>query len=1028
MDSMLGRGQQLINMVQGMELCLFGRFRAVRDKEVLDPGSIGQKAVLAALALHAGHFVTIDRLVELLWGEEPPEQAVHAIRVYVSRLRSILERDPTQPEILLTESGGYRLAMAVEAVDVLQFEHLAGKAEAASADEDPRLVLGIADDAFRLWTDEPLAEFSGYHFADEARRRLELKRADLIEAWAQARLALGGDGSILERLEELLDQDPYRERSWELLALAHYRGGRQNEALRTFHQARAELEEVGLEPGPSLRRLEEAVFQHDVSLLNPPRPGVHNLSLPMDRFVGRRAELEHLRRLLGRHRLVTVTGPGGSGKTRLAVEGARSELANRSDGVWMVDLAPIEPDQLVASTMETLDTSRGKGRGDIRDLIGHLQERNLLLLLDNAEHLIDEVAGFVVRVLENCPGVQIVVTSREPLQVPGEVAYSIGPLQVPGPDVSSSAKLVEYDAVALLRERAGSGRRSLEQDEETVQYMASIARRLDGIPLAIELAATRLTTLPIGELSRRLDDVFASLGAGPRTVLPRHRTLRAAFDWSYELLTPAERDAFDALSVCRGDFDLSAAVSVIGTLDAETIVEGLVGKSMLTPVPGTEARYRLLEPLRQFGAERLQGAHLHQAAARRDHHFSRVGQELYRVRSFDDPLSQDRFARERGHFEATIEHLLDEGEVERAAQLVVGLQPYWVVLGFYERGISLFKRVLAQQPAGDLLCQLFLGLTWILTHPGEYEECEQVINSARAAGCDVEDMEWSNTRGAFEATTRGDMRAAYEHFKRGVEQARKLQAERLPALLINLSSVAAWMGEGELAARYASEASDAASRLWRRQPDGFLFLLEGVRSRMSGDLERADRQLEMAVRSLHTTRSDFHLGLALAERGMVSLQRGDPERARALVEEAFTVAVHRDRGPLFIRMHALAVLARIAWNEEDELAVRHVLADLVEDSLAGGNRIGPAMAGDLAAEVALANGKEERASELLASTSLLRHELGLARDAYEEERYQHLRASLPDRTATHPEAFSALIADFLHEPTGSTGRSFHTTT
>jgi predicted ATPase/DNA-binding SARP family transcriptional activator len=1009
-----------------MELCLFGRFRAVRDQEVLDLGSSGQRAVLAVLALHAGRLINLDRLVELLWGEEPPKQAVHTIRVYVSRLRSILERDPTRPELLLTESGGYRLAVEMEAVDVLRFEHLVAQAQAARGQEDSGRLVEITEEAFRLWSDDPLTEFSGHEFADEARRRLELMRAELTETWAEARLARGEDGGTVARLQELLDQDPYRERGWELLALAHYRGGRQTEALRTLQRARAELEGIGLEPGPSLGRLEEAIFQHDVSLLIPPRRGVHNLPLPVDRFVGRVAEMEHLHRLLDQYRLVTVTGPGGSGKTRLAVEVARSELADHADGVWMVDLAPIEKDQLVASAMEALDTSPGKGRGDLRDLIEHLQKRDLLLLLDNVEHLIGEVAGFVVTVLENCPGVKVLATSREPLRTPGEAAYSIGSLRVPEPAVSSAAELAEYEAVALLRVRAGSGSGALEEDDEIVRHMASIVRRLDGIPLAIELAASRLATLPIGDLSRRIDDVFSSLGAGPRTVLPRHRTLRAAFDWSYQLLTPAERDAFDALSVLRGDFDLSAAVSVIGTSDAETSVEGLVGKSMLTPVPDRAARYRLLEPLRQFGAERLQGDRLSQAAARRDDHFAGVGEQLSGVRVADDPLLQARFTRERRHLEATIEHLLDEAQVEKAAHLAVGLAWYWMRLGFYQRGISLLKSVLALQPASDVLCGLFFRLGWLLTQTGEYGECEQVITSAHAAACDVNSMEWRNLRGSLEVE-RGNLRSGVEYLMTGVEDARRRQADPLPALLINLSAGMAWMGEVELSARFASEASDAARRMWPRQPDPELFLLEGIQARMSGDLERADHRLQAAVDGLQTTRSDFHLGVALIEQATVAIQRGDSERAQDLVEEAFTV-IHRDRGPLFVRMRGQAVLAWIAWHRRDEFAVRQILAELVQHTQASNSPMGLAMAGDLAAEVALEDGQEERASELLASTSVLRHQLGFARDSYEEQRYQHLRAQLPETTGAHAESLSATIADLLNEPADAAGGPpFHAT-
>ncbi len=999
-----------------MELRLFGAVRALRGDDELNLGSVGQKALIALLALHAGRAVTVDRLVELLWEDAPPDQAVHTIRVYISLLRRILETDPTRPALLLTEEGGYRLAIDHADVDVLCFEQLASRTRTAAEKGDHAETIEFAEAALELWGEEPLTEFQRQLFAETVRRRLALMWSQLVEQWAHARLEMGTAGAVVDRLRELLAADPYREQAWQLLALALYREGRQTEALKTLREAATVLGELGLEVGPGLRELEDAIFQHDPALLVAPRPGLHNLPLPLNRFVGRHKEAEHLIKLLDRYRLVTLTGPGGSGKTRLAIEMTHTQVGRHADGVWIVDLAPVDNDQLLPAIFETLGAPLQVGSQDLGDLARHLRNRHMLLVLDNAEHLVDGVAQLAATVLQRCPGLRILATSRESLQVAGEAVYQIPPLDLPDPKAPGDEDVANSDAVALFLDRASSAGIQVERDEATLHQVAAIVHRLDGIPLAIELAAPRLAMLPISELASRIDDVFAALGRGPRTALPRHRTLRAAFDWSYQTLTRDEQQAFEALSLVRGEFDLAAACSVIGSDDADRLVGELVAKSMLTRITGPEPRYRVLEPLRQFGAERLAGAPLLEAVDRRDRHFLRVAEELSGTRTADDPVMQAMFAKQRLHLEATLDHLLAQARVDDAAAMATGLTAYWLRLGFYDQGGRLIERVLASSspPADDVRNELLLGLAWLLVHRGDYAEGERIISIAAISGFDIEDLNWSNLKGSLKAE-KGDMRSAQAHLVRGTELAQQQQSSVLPALFINLSAVTAWMGEVERSAGYASDASTAAEQMWPIQPEALLRTIEGIQARMVGDLDRADSRLEAAADTLRVARSNLHLGMTLVEHAFVSLERGDLARARELTEEALTVAVHPERGPAYTRMRCKQILARVAWEGGDFALARQFMAEIVEGPGAANTPAGLAETGDLAAEMAITERQALRASALLEATSKLRQQIGLARDAHQAEWHRRLQSRLPKPPDIDTDRLADMILELLHE-------------
>ena len=526
-----------------MEFRILGPLELVVDGQVGPLPAGAERAVLELLLLNAGRVVPASTLVDALWGENLPNNASNALQGRVSRLRKTLVDAGLTDALVTTRRPGYLADIDPDRVDANRFIRLVQEARRRADRNAPSEAIRLYDEGLVLWRGDPLAEFADERWAQAEINRLTALRAAAVEERIDLRLVLGHHAELVAELEDLTARHPLQERLHGQLMLALYRSGRQADALTAYQRLRQTLDdELGLEPSAELRTLEQAILRQDAKLSAPARvrpTAQHNLPNRLTSFVGRGRELTDVVDLLRHTRLVTLTGPGGAGKTSVAVEVAARLTDRYADGVWLVRLAGVtDPAHVSRAVADTLGVPDGTGTLEER-LIRYLQDRGVLLVLDNCEHVVDASAALVERLLTACGQLRLLATSREPLAVPGEVQLAIPPLDTPPADAPTD-EIMAYDAVRLFLDRARAALPTFQLDATTARPIAEVCRRLDGIPLAIELAAARVKTLAVGDIADRLDDRFRLLTAGPRTAEARQQTLRATVEWSHQLLTKHE--------------------------------------------------------------------------------------------------------------------------------------------------------------------------------------------------------------------------------------------------------------------------------------------------------------------------------------------------------------------------------------------------------------------------------------------------------------------------------------------------------
>ncbi|WP_329082945.1 AfsR/SARP family transcriptional regulator [Streptomyces niveus] len=701
----------------GVRYRLLGPTRALRsDGTPYAVGGARLRALLTALAMRPGRTVRTATLVDAVWDGDVPADAPGALQALVSRLRRALGAGT-----VVSDGGGYRLCAEPDDVDLFRFERLTAEGTRALDGGSPELAARLLDEALGLWDGPALSDLP-HHRAESARwesRRLGARRARLTAA-----LALGHAEEALPELAALCDEHPIDELLQALRIRALRAAGRPAEALSAYEDVRRDLStRLGMDPGPELRTLYKELLNPDENTPHPrpappaspngTAPGAAGLPAPagddhpadtgppggtaagalppgnlparITSFVGRESDLADLRGDLRDARLVTLLGAGGAGKTRLSQEvaaGGGSE--GWADGVWLAELAPVDdpetvPEAVLVALGARETVLRGAGAEGLRAvdpgaadplvrLVEHCSRRRMLLLLDNCEHVVAAAARLVGELLARCPGVTVLATSREPLGVPGEVLRPVGPLPEPM-------------ALRLLADRGAAARPGFRTEDDPAAA-EEICRRLDGLPLAIELAAARLRMLTPRQIADRLDDRFRLLTGGSRTVLPRQQTLRAVVDWSWDLLDSAERAALGDLSVFAGGCDLAAAEAVLGP-DALELLGSLVDKSLVvaSPAPDGAMRYRLLETVLEYAAQRLDESG-GRAAAERRHlvHF----RELIRLA---DPKLRGpeqlhwitRVTVEYENLRTALRHAVAESDEHEALCLVHSLAWYWQI-------------------------------------------------------------------------------------------------------------------------------------------------------------------------------------------------------------------------------------------------------------------------------------------------------------------------------------------------------------
>ncbi|GAB3951674.1 BTAD domain-containing putative transcriptional regulator [Micromonospora vulcania] len=918
------------------------------------------RALLALLLLDAGRIISAERLIDGLYGERPPRGAANALQSQVSRLRQVLPAEHSPVEF---HPAGYRLAVDPGAVDAYRFERLAEAGRRLLADGDWPRASATLREALELWRGPALADVLDVAGVPAQAARLDELRLAAVEDRIEAELALGAHAALVPELRELIVAHPLRERSRGQLMRALAGLGRPAEALAEFEDARRVLAEaLGVDPSAALTAIHLAVLR---GTEGPAVRGPAESTLPsqLTTFVGREEELKRVGELLGERRLVTLTGPGGAGKTRLAIE-----AAGRLDGeVRFVELAGLahgsDVPQAVLSALGLRDAGlrapAEPGRNAADRLVEALAERRLLLVLDNCEHVIGEVARLTARLLSGCPALRVLATSREPLGLAGEALCPLSGLTLPPPD-ASTLDADDYAAVSLFAQRAADVVPDFAVTAANVEVVLRICRTLDGLPLAIELAAARLRALPVAEVAARLDDRFRLLSMGSRASSPRHRTLRAVVEWSWDLLDDVERALARRLTVFAGGATLEAAGQVSGLPSAEFVdaLSGLVDKSF---VELTGGRYRMLETVRAFCADRLAEAgeadDLRRAHAAYFLEFAwiasdhlRRAEQLQWLRRLDD---------ERDNLHAALRRAAAAGAASDAAGLVAALSFYWWLRGMRGEGARLAADVLdvlgTEAPAGlgeeFALCvynaslggaghppslgttqwsvirsldgpprqPFLLYLSGISTGPpsGGAEHVDDLMRELRRlVGPDV----WINALGAMGTGSAQMWNGQWDRARTALGSALdgfRSTGDRWGAMITlgALGELAAWQGDPDAASAYMEQAIGLAEELGSAVDQADMLRTRGEIRLRAGDLAAARDDFAGAL--LLAQRSGAPEFVSSARLGLAQVARlaGDLVEARRLGEEALTGGLTGWYVGEATRSEIILVLAQIAEAE-----------------------------------------------------------------------------------------------------------------
>jgi predicted ATPase/DNA-binding SARP family transcriptional activator len=678
---------------------ILGSFEVrTNDGAVADVPGARLRALLIALALDPGRVVPKATLIDWIWGEQPPADTANALQRLVSRLRKALPEGGIEGQ----PGGGYRLRVEPDAVDAVRFERLVAQARDAEGSRRVRLLR----EALALWRGAAMQDvgLEDSEALDAAVTRLERLRLAALEDRFDAEVGLGHGAELVAELTDLVAAHPEHERLVAALIRALAAAGRDTEALLVYERTRQTLADMlGVDPSPELSALHVALLRGELGRREETRKT--NVRAELTSFVGRDADVAAVRELIGVHRLTTLIGPGGSGKTRLATETARTLLGDLQDGVWLVELAATGADgDVVQATLAALglrDALLGAtpSAEPVDGLIAAIREREAVLILDNCEHVIESAAAFADRVLGECRRLRILATSREPLGITGEALWQVEPLAL---SEASPGEIESSPAIQLLRDRAGAVRKDLGGDARTLSTMVRVCRALDGMPLAIELAAARLRTMTIEQLANRLDNRFRLLTSGSRTALPRHKTLRAVVDWSWELLTDAERMVLRRLSVFSGGASLEAAerVCAVDAADAVDAVEqdevlelitSLAEKSLLLTESDGELRYRMISTIKEYAADRLTEAG-ESALVRQAHlgYFTALAESAEpHLRRAEQLAWLARLEAEHDNIGAAMRGALAAGEAQAAMRLAAAAGWYWWLGGRRSEGFEL---------------------------------------------------------------------------------------------------------------------------------------------------------------------------------------------------------------------------------------------------------------------------------------------------------------------------------------------------
>jgi predicted ATPase/DNA-binding SARP family transcriptional activator len=873
-----------------------GALVAVREPKV--------RALLADLLTHHGQPVPVDRLIDDLWEESPPGNPVNTLQTKVSQLRRALERAEAGGRALVSLTpAGYVLRTDDEAVDASRFTALTGRAQRSAHPRERAKLLG---DALALWRGPAFAEFRDAPFTRATVARLDEQYLTALEELAEARLELGEHGQLAADLGESVRAHPLRERLRAAYVLALYRAGRQTEALATYAELKERLsEELGLDPGPELAVLHAAVLRQDPALdapadVAPRQAPASRLPTPLTELIGREDDVARVGSLLSAGRLVTLVGPGGVGKTRIALEAAARAADAHPDGVRLVELAPLKGD-LVPAVAAALDIREDAAGAADDHLAQALKGRTLLLVLDNCEHVIDEAGRLVAHLLAHAPGLRVLATSQEPLAVHGESLHLVAPL-------------AEDDAIALFATRARAAAPGFALGPANADAVAQICSRLDGIPLALELAAARVRALGVHGLAARIDDRFRVLAAGRRDAPARQRTLRAVIDWSWDLLTGDERILLRRMAVFAGGCTSEAAEAVCASPDlpAESVLDTLarlVDRSLVavTDDAGENPRYGLLESIAAYGLERLDEAgEMGSVRLRHGQYFAGLAERA--EPHLDGPGQCEGLAlldQERANLSAALADAVTDDAVkgdavtggagDLAIRLVNALSWYWFLRGRHaeaHRSLTAALSLPGADTEGRVDAETRQAAFALLTGR---RVADTVVSVASRAGARAR---WllELARCGFDAAPGGDDAAAAATALLA-EFAERGDRWGVAAAHTVLATQAVYSGDLAAQRRHATESAALFERLgdaWGRlQSTEHL----GMLAEIAGDYDRAMRLHQEGIRLAEQLRLWTELSFRLSRAGRIALLTGDLVTAADLTTRARTLAAEQSHRP-----------------------------------------------------------------------------------------------------------------------------------
>ncbi|MGH9246342.1 MAG: BTAD domain-containing putative transcriptional regulator [Acidimicrobiales bacterium] len=973
-----------------MEFRVLGPFEVWRAGDLLRIGGPKPCAVLAVLVVNANRVVSVDRLIDELWGDHPPPTAAKALQTYVSALRKTLEPGRTAgdpPRVLVTRGAGYVLEVDRNHIDAHRFEHRAAEGRDALRTGRPEVAATALEEALALWRGPPFAEF-GDHDAlrAEAERLQELRLAAAEDALATY-LALGREAEVVAEAKSLLREHPLRERLWAHLMLAHYRLGRQAEALRAYRKARRIVgDELGIEPSPHLQQLERAILLQDPDLARPRRGSPARLPSQPTTLIGREEAVRRACSLLAEVRLLTITGAPGVGKTRLAVEVA-SRLADLfgHDTVF-VDLSEVGEAPMVLPTVaRTIGLVERADEPLLAQLEHYLHDRYLLLVMDNFEQ-VTAAASHVAHLVAACPDLKVVTTSREPLRVTWEHEFPLAPLELPDarwPGDSESA--LRAPAVELFADRARAVIPDFRLDDDQARAAVEICRRLDGLPLAIELAAARVRVLSPEAILSRLERGLRLLRSDTRNAAERHRTLHHAIAWSYDLLASEEQVVFRRLGVFVGGSTLDAVAAVADDSGADVldVVTSMVAKNLLVRdvEADGEPRFRMLETIREFAIEELSPRN--QVDARRRHATfylelaERAAPELTRA---DQAAWLIRLEQDVANFAGAQDWAIDHDPLV-ALRIAVALGSFWYRRGHFAEGRRRLRKALATADAAApprLRADALLAAGWLARVQGDYAEAtgrlEECLSLRRLLG-DARGTASTLATLSLVAYNQGDLRRGRRLAEEALGLARG--AGFLPAeasALNNLGNVLQREGDFD----GARELFQRAQEIWEQLGDKLsmanaLTNLGNVANDQCDNAQAVQYHEEsLAIRRDIDDR--LTMSLALNNLGNVLSALGRESEAQSVYEESLAVA--RKRGERRSMGFALNGLGGVALARGHTEAARRLLSEALHIRHRLGETLEVFKTLESLARLAVAVGEPDRAVTLGAAATAIRESIG----------------------------------------------------